>query len=420
MTVSEDATSRNGEPDFAAPSVNIQSSTSKLGDNELFPDSESNHHQDRQKGESLPTGAVLTTKKRSAERQIVKGDPQDASDDENLISGKSCSGVEAGSFPKAPIEELKRRRILKTSNKVQPLPMPSLKIQVEEGNADRPTAPPSNDLNVENSKPLTEKSSSATNSTGGFGKFSSVNPFQFPLSNNKTLSSGRSPDADNTTAGGFRSSMIKPGGFGSSFPLSSSDSGTNGFGSFAAAAAAAVSSAGPPRMPNGEESIRGAHEVAGQEECKTEGIAENPVFSLPCTVEDFNGEENEDCILQLRAKLYRLSCCNTGQNQEEELKRENSEEVTGGTLSDTKESAVFSWKEVGTGPLRILQLRQEHKGQGEFNIKNTSTRVVQRRESTPGGSGTKVILNIPIRREAVVHRQGDKHVMVSTISCEVR
>jgi hypothetical protein len=108
------------------------------------------------------------------------------------------------------------------------------------------------------------------------------------------------------------------------------------------------------------------------------------------------------------------------QNQEEERKKENPEERTGGTLSDTKESAVFSWKEVGTGPLRILQLRQEHKSQGELNTKNTSTRVVQRRESTPGGPGTKVILNIPVRREAVVHRQGDKHVMVSTVSCEVR
>lgn len=418
MTVAEEV--RNGEPDLAASLVNIKSSTKKLGDNELFPESESNQLQMRQQGALLPTAPVETSKKRSAERQIVKGDPQEATDDEHCPSGNSCNDAESESFPKAPIEELKRRRIfkVKASNKAQPPPIPSLKIPLEEGNDGVPTAPSSNDLNIESSKPLTENTLSATKSTGGFGKFSSVNPFMFPLSNNEI-----SLDPGSNTAGGFRSSLITSGGFGSIFTMSSSETATSGFGSFAAAAAALERREKSQKVPNGEERLRGEHEVVSQEKYNTEGIngiSENPVFTLPSTLEEFNGEENEECILQIRAKLYRLSCCKTVRHEEEELNKESPEKKTGSPISDTKQSSTFSWREVGTGPLRVLQLRQEHKGAGELHTKNTSTRVVQRRESTPGGSGTKVILNVPIRRETVVHRQGDKHVMLSTISCEVR
>jgi hypothetical protein len=82
-----------------------------------------------------------------------------------------------------------------------------------------------------------------------------------------------------------------------------------------------------------------------------------------------NGEEGEDCVLQLRAKLYRL----------------DSEKATGDG-DDGATAAVTSevppkqeWKEVGTGPVRVLR----QKG-------GAAERLVMRRENHPGGVGTKV------------------------------
>ena len=42
-----------------------------------------------------------------------------------------------------------------------------------------------------------------------------------------------------------------------------------------------------------------------------------------------------------------------------------------------------------------------------------SARIVQRRESTPGGSGTKLILNVMLRKECVVEKRGEKFVKLA-------
>ena len=60
----------------------------------------------------------------------------------------------------------------------------------------------------------------------------------------------------------------------------------------------------------------------------------------------------------------------------------------------------MDWKEVGIGPLRVLSDEK-------------SARIVQRRESTPGGQGTKLILNIALRDECSVEKKGDKFVRLA-------
>jgi NUP50 (Nucleoporin 50 kDa)/RanBP1 domain len=51
----------------------------------------------------------------------------------------------------------------------------------------------------------------------------------------------------------------------------------------------------------------------------------------------------------------------------------------------------FRWQELGVGPMKLLQDDEAHP---------PKFRLVQRRESTPNGSATKVLLNLPIYKES--------------------
>lgn len=63
------------------------------------------------------------------------------------------------------------------------------------------------------------------------------------------------------------------------------------------------------------------------------------------------------------------------------------------------------WREIGIGPLRILQ-----------NNESCAYRLVQRRENTPGGVGTKLILNLSLKAECCkAHRHADKYVRLVAI-----
>jgi len=73
-----------------------------------------------------------------------------------------------------------------------------------------------------------------------------------------------------------------------------------------------------------------------------------------------------------------------------------------------------NWKEVGIGPLRIL-----------YNPTSKQYRIVQRRESTPGGAGTKLLLNINIVRKSCVvskaslnQNEGEKHIVLRMIQSD--
>ena len=170
-----------------------------------------------------------------------------------------------------------------------------------------------------------------------------------------------------------------------------------------------------------------------------------------------NGEENEECMYQTRAKLFKL--INVSQNLAKGNVASTSVSSTRGIpptsynkldVSKTNESDGKNcdgventekidkeskrndkkWKEEGIGPLRILKTitspgrdtstgEQKDEKSKENDIKDRkdkeSIRIVQRRESTPGGQGTKLILNIRLHSQCNISRQSDNYVCLATL-----
>ena len=123
-----------------------------------------------------------------------------------------------------------------------------------------------------------------------------------------------------------------------------------------------------------------------------------------------NGEEDYECICEVRAKLFKLSPLEKSEEETEEDKGEKVASVpsTAGRLElkstdEKKEEAdkkspskvEMIWKEAGIGPVRIL-----NPNQNLLNLKDDTDdkskahpRIVQRQESAPGSQGMGVILN---------------------------
>jgi hypothetical protein len=74
------------------------------------------------------------------------------------------------------------------------------------------------------------------------------------------------------------------------------------------------------------------------------------------------------------------------------------------TFINSPEPPQFRWQELGVGPVKLLQ-----------TVGNPEKiRLVQRRESTPNGPATKVILNVPIWKESRSNQSSEKHVRLTT------
>lgn len=127
-----------------------------------------------------------------------------------------------------------------------------------------------------------------------------------------------------------------------------------------------------------------------------------------------NGEENEESILQCRCKLYTL----VSKKSLEDSKKDEESEAK-------KQQQPKNWREVGIGPLRILRTKKidtstsndSNDGDIKTNTNQSTFRIVQRRECTPGGPGTKVILNMVIGGTipCTISRQADKYVQLATV-----
>lgn len=177
-----------------------------------------------------------------------------------------------------------------------------------------------------------------------------------------------------------------------------------------------------------------------------------PVSLVPIiSVAVSNGEELERCIYQVRAKLYRLenqdshssttitttkssntsefmkstskestdqldgkateTSCEEKTDCNDSVERTGSEstEKTGKAVSISSISATskrLEWIEVGTGPVKFLQTSVQSEEGGNSNSESGATsvyesRVVMRRESQPGGAGTKLLLNLLLRSGVV-------------------
>ena len=137
-----------------------------------------------------------------------------------------------------------------------------------------------------------------------------------------------------------------------------------------------------------------------------------------------NGEENEKTVYTIRAKVYKLqnntfSSASATNNATTTTSTATSTVVKTGiqcatkvgndsnTQSPQEEKAKVNWKEVGIGPLKILT------SNNTATASPITARIVQRRESTPGGPGTKLILNIMLKKECIVEKKGDTFVKLA-------
>lgn len=127
------------------------------------------------------------------------------------------------------------------------------------------------------------------------------------------------------------------------------------------------------------------------------------IYQLPDAGPVLTGEEGEECILQMRVKLYRLQK-RAQASAEVKTDSEDTPTVSEGTKDNTTSltpttSAVdlstqgpqvqADWIEVGIGPFKLLKSIKSAKPDGARNGTETpaSYRVVMRRESNRGGPG---------------------------------
>jgi hypothetical protein len=329
-----------------------------------------------------------------AERQITKDDGDNDSQQDDTEEQPSMG------FQKADEETLKKRRIVKAKRTGQ--------ATKPNGEDEAPKTNPFAKLASSSSvfgSGFKSSGFGANNTSGGFGFGKSGGGF--------SVGSGfgaKSQAANSSTASVF----------GSGFSGTSSESASTAFG--------ATSSSSKPE----------AHAFPDEMELKT-------------------GEEDEVCVLEVRAKTHQFveknqvqsdaatkqdsapsvppSSSNTTAAKEKDEKSGQKESDT--TMSaeqdeTTKEKPKESqeetnqdaeskegkkeeqkpkasskkhqdWQELGIGPLRILRKSKGH------------SRVVQRRESAPGGAGTKLLINAPLSKESQVTRPSDQHVRFTTI-----
>lgn len=348
-------------------------------------------------------------KKRTAERELTKDNYSEKSHDDE-------KGPETG-FPKADEATLKKRRIVK---------------------ANRPS-----------------KHLSSSGETNDEQSQNSNNPFA-----NISMS----------TTGPIFGSAFAGGGFGAAkagFGFAS----TGGFVSNATPGSSTASVFGGSTVFSG-----GLSSVASSESASfgtASSKPEPPSVVLPEEVEIRNGEEEEECVVEFRAKSFILAdveekeaseppeqrpsapsvppsssnapvavrptleaagtdvAANESKSASEESQPEDKKKAKEGdaTVSEkegelasdkekSKEAAKTNgdkankpdeknrqqeWRELGIGPLRILKKDECH------------TRLVQRRETVPGGAGTKLIINVPLPKECTVALQGEKYVRLTTI-----
>jgi trimeric autotransporter adhesin len=197
---------------------------------------------------------------------------------------------------------------------------------------------------------------------------------------------------------------------------------------------------------------------------------------LPEHYELKSGEEDENCLLELRCRTWRLGTTTTNNNTTTSSTTSSaftgdhshdrtsittgivpsssfasvptslkSEIITANTnskndvhntekTSDDSSSTQANhssvnegtkkWIEVGCGPIRVLQRRQQqqeeedndHGSDAPASSNKSSCRLVQRRESTPGGNATIVILNVRLTTVTIQATTSEVHVQIVTVA----
>lgn len=149
-------------------------------------------------------------------------------------------------------------------------------------------------------------------------------------------------------------------------------------------------------------------------------------YSISSSGPILTGEEDEICLQQVRAKLYKLVVVkpkskDKGEDgsDDEESSNSNTGKGKGADSGTGKPIETKEWAEVGLGPLRVLQAKDSNATTAPKNSKNDAmardTRLVMRREDKKCGGGTKLLLNLLIRSHCTVTKNGDTTFVLSTI-----
>ena len=138
---------------------------------------------------------------------------------------------------------------------------------------------------------------------------------------------------------------------------------------------------------------------------------------MPPSSSNSSAKEKDETIVAKKKQMLLLRVQSKTKRRKKKQPKESQEVKTSETVEtkaeeeeeEQKPKAESSskkhqdWQELGTGPLRILRKSKGH------------SRVVQRRESAPGGAGTKLLINAPLSKESQVSRPSDQHVRFTTI-----
>lgn len=339
-------------------------------------------------------------KKRVADRQITQDDPDDDSDAND--EPKDLNDP----FPKASEDVLAKRKIVKVKR-----PTPTVAAS---GIADASSNP-----FASTSLTATTQSSSNTNGTKKvFGSGSAFSGFQ-------GFGSG--------TSTGFGTSASGGGGFGTSASSSGfgSTSKSTGFGTVASTDSAEKEKKTTPSLFGSSSGSSGFSfgfaKTASTSPSTADAATSAAAVTLPENVELTTGEEDEIKLCEVRCKSFKWV---EEEKIEEEPKRATTEEhnpsvkpssdfenVRQDSSSEQKSQqdkdksaseeakSQHRWQELGIGPIKILR-------SCDFPDKY---RLVQRRESTPNGPAHKVILNVPLWKEATCKKTSEKHLSVTTV-----
>ncbi|KAL3766251.1 hypothetical protein ACHAW5_008197 [Stephanodiscus triporus] len=259
-------------------------------------------------------------------------------------------------------------------------------------------------------------------------------------------------DADDSTAGGDArsSSSYKSAAFGGGFAAASL-----GFGTIRSASSSAPfgfgpasSDATPPRDAAATSGGDGGGDGGSAGIfVKGPGAASDAVaraappskFPTSSVVDTANGEQDEDCVCQVRARLFKMvpedekpasaedgvlrddvPCVpSTHRNLDLVMKgKEENDGEDGGSATgeagrgEGEKRPKLVQKEAGIGPVRILR-RKPADGDAE---QRTSARIVQRQE-TSGGGAFRVILNVALSsKSCTFNRRGDKFVQLNALN----
>lgn len=297
--------------------------------------------------------------KRTAEVQLRKEDDDDEDEDEENV---------AGTWSRASTEVLAARRIVKVGEKSSSSEEASLTV----ASTEKPK------LHIDTtSNPFAAVSftglpkSDTSGDCQGFLAYANVNPFKAALASplNNPISS-KSPRMN---------------------PFSSTSPVVNPFMSFVEKKEdlwMSMSKETTKPETNKESSAKADEEddevdEEGDDNATDVVLKPHPTYSIATTEPIVTGEEGEECVTEMRVKLFRL--------EDKERK---------------------GWVDIGTGPVRVLRPKEVVEGA-------SCGRVVMRRESQPGGHGTKLLVNVALKKHVDVEKHGDRAVRLTYISTSV-